>query len=83
MCHKASGHGLVIQGEDDFEIDSERAPKDFGMAALSCKWTYHKHEFSIQKNSAGKDYQTYRTNSKLNKVAKEQQLALPKLRQRT
>ena len=83
MCHKASGHGSVLQGEDDFERDSERAPKDFGMAAISYKWTYHKQEFSIQENSAGKGYQSYRASSKLNKVEKEQQSALPKLGQRT
>ena len=84
MCYKASGHGSVFQGEDDFEIDSKRAPKDFffGMAALSCKWTYHKQESSIQENSVGKGYQTYGVNSKLNKVEKEYQSALPKLGQR-
>jgi len=41
------------------------------MVVLSCKWTYHKQEFSILENSAGKGYQTYRANSKLNKVEKE------------
>ena len=70
MCYKASGHGSVFQGEDDFEVDSKRAPKDFGTAALSCKWTYNKQEFSIQENSVEKGYQAYKANSKLNKVKK-------------
>ena len=29
MCYKASGHGAVVLGEDDFEIGSKKGSKRF------------------------------------------------------